>query len=138
MISLIYIVVIFLWIVYSYLEGQREAIYYDMASKMVVIPELHPLYVAQRGSVFIIISLLCAVNTGLISLFLMGFMILSFSPIHDSAYYITRNSLNRSVYPNTWKDDSTTSTAVFEIDFLGRKILAVLSILALIGFFINI
>ena len=135
---LLYISIVILWIGYSYLEGMREAIYYDMASKMVTIPELHPLYVAQRSAVFISISVLLAVNIGLISALFILFMVASFSPFHDSAYYITRNGLNPNVYPKSWRDDSTTSTAKFEIDFLGRKILFVLSILLLIVFFVNI
>lgn len=108
------ILVTILWIVYSILEGYREAFYFffeteDLQKK---VTDLHPYFACQRiivgglsafiavGLSNVLFTLICLVSLGLMFTFL-----------HDGMYYAQRNNLNKETYPKRWFDYSTTSTA---------------------------
>ncbi len=70
--------------------------------------------------------------------YLLG-IILIFPFIHDGVYYTFRNILNPFIYAKRFWDDSTTSTAVFEIKLPLRKIMFVIGLVCIwIYFFKNI
>lgn len=116
-------IVFVLWMFYCLYEGIREAYYYHATSLTGINKShnLHLLYTIQRT----IVLILCFFATGakfssMVELFALAYM---FPYMHDGSYYSKRNDLNVLIYPRRWKDDSTTSTAKFEIKYKGRMLM---------------
>lgn len=130
------IIILFLiWLLYSILEGIREALSdagnFDCDHK-------HDLYTVQR---FLMASSLVMVlyffsNLWLPCLFLSLSIVLGFSFLHNGFYFISRNFFaKQKLYPNGFK--SKGSTAVFELGFILRTVLLIISVgLILISFFL--
>jgi hypothetical protein len=127
-----------IWIVYSGLEGIREAIfyYYASSSRRKKIIEMHPMFAAQRGLIFATFSALLWVAgygwlVAVISFF--GYAGI-FSFIHDGAFFTTYNKLDSTIYKKQWFDYSTTSTSVMDkfLTPVNRTILAVVGLALII------
>lgn len=110
---------------YALFEGVREAFYYNESVKNEKQENIHWIFFIQRGLFAVI--LLCASNY-----FILCFFLLTFSFLHDGAYYFTRNKLNPAIYKNGFFDDSKTSTAVLELSLLQRSLLALGGILFIV------
>lgn len=98
-------------------EGFREAYYFSVKSKGNALKNVdeHPFFAMQRMIVLLISAIgIYANGCGLLdtSLIFIG-MCLVFPFLHDGMYYKTRNKLD-NIYPKTWLDHSTTSTAKTE------------------------
>lgn len=108
------IILYIIWSMYSFLEGFREAFYWDMKSKTSYTKDLdlHPFFALQRGLVIVLMFMLQWNNLGWLNSFLFCVcMSIAFPFIHDGVYYTTRNYLDKKIYPKTWFDQSVTSTA---------------------------
>lgn len=114
------------------MEGRREAYYYHSAVKTGDSTKfnLHSIFQIQRAIVLFIFILSC-INV-FISIAIAIAMISCFSFFHNGKYYSTRNELDNSVYPLKWKDDSTSSTAMFEIEYKERLFMLVIGVLIFI------
>ena len=115
MISLLFISLWLLWIVFMLYDAYEEAYlyYYGVKSKL-SIKELHPAFFTQRLIVAIIIIIPTLLITPIIwykiILFLCS-LILCQPFFHNGMYYLTRNKLDNKTYPKKWFAMSTTSTA---------------------------
>lgn len=112
------------WLFYAHLEGIREGHYYHSsvqtgdANKF----NIHDIFYVQRACVLGIIGVIP------FDWSLMIGCILSFSAIHDGAYYLQRHALDKNVYPEGWKSQSITSTAFFELNYKQRIFLLIVGI----------
>lgn len=100
------------WILFSALEGIREAYYFSVKSEGTKFKSFdeHPMFAAQRLLVISIFSVSCA--SGWLSwlAFCVSFSLI-FPMIHDGIYYETRRRLDK-IYKRGFLDHSKTSTAV--------------------------
>jgi len=87
---------------YASIEGIREAFYYH-ALKGSKSQNLHGIYWFQR----LIFAIFLYVAT---NFFILTFFVLIFSFFHNGFYFLTRNRLDRLIYPKKFIDFSTTST----------------------------
>lgn len=128
-VSAFYHIVIFsIWIWYSVMEGRREAYYYYSAVKTGDSTRfnLHAIFHLQRALVLFVCIISCA--NVFISVAFAVAMISCFSYLHNGKYYATRNKLDNSIYPLKWKDDSSSSTAVFEIQYKERLFMFIIGL----------
>ena len=58
---------------------------------------------------------------------------LIFPIVHNGFYYHFRHKLNTSIYPQGWKDQSTTSTALINFGFFARVMFAQIGLVLLIA-----
>lgn len=113
-------------LLYASVDGTRDAFYYHLSGFLYKkMPNIHWLYVIQRGLFAIILFFLT-------NFFVLIFFILSFSLFHNGFYYYTRNKLNDKVYPKRFIDTSTTSKAIIEFSFKERLLLFIFGIIFLI------
>jgi hypothetical protein len=121
-------IIVFNVLVYAYIEGIREALYYHEATKTndTIKRNLHSLFFSQR----LIVVCFCVLLNA--NYFLIASCVLMFSFFHDGSYYAERNRLNPAIYPKKFFDHSTTSTAFFEFSFTWRLILFIIGILLFI------
>lgn len=125
MITLKIISVILCWIYYSYLEGRREAFYYDaLTSSRARHPNLHLLFALQR----MVVLVFCLSITDY--MYATG-LVFIFPFFHDGVYYVERNKLNPNIYLKGFWDDSTTSTAFFEIGIALRVLMLIFGLIIL-------
>lgn len=114
------VLILLLSISYFLLEGKREAMYYHFKNQITGTDlKEHTLFTLQR-SLFLISLLIVFLSqlTPIINSLLFIFSLsLIFPYFHDGMYYLTRNKLNTFIYKKRWKDNSTTSTAKFEIKY---------------------
>jgi hypothetical protein len=97
-------VVYIAWVLYSIMEGAREAVFYAFRDHLkVFIYNEHILYTIQRA----IVLGICA--------YIDPWILLSgpfaFPFFHDGAYYTMRNFLDENIYTEGWFAQSDTSTA---------------------------
>ncbi len=138
------IIAYILWCVYAYFEGRREGYYYHDASITGSSSKynIHWIYFLQRGIVLALIEYNLArdIPVSLIGvchvLVLFAPFILSFSFIHDGAYYCQRNDLDATLYPKRWEDSSTDSTAFLEFSYKERLKDFILGFAIMIAMFI--
>lgn len=105
-----------LWVVYSILEGKREAYYfsYKMRTSLAqkkpakVINE-HVMFTYQRMLVVALACVSCYTDW-VNAILVVACLGASFPFFHDGMYYVTRKELD-NLYPKGWFDQSTTSTA---------------------------
>lgn len=103
-----------LWICFSALEGQREAMYWRILGMTSVTPSIeHKLWTCTRMTIVAMIALGATTqNNNIFSLMIYILcLVLSFPFIHDGFYYLARHKLDNSIYPKGFWDQSTTSTA---------------------------
>lgn len=115
-------------VMYASFEGAREAFYYHALNGVKSI-NIHWIYVVQR-------ALFAGVLFAVTNYFILLFFICSFSFFHDGFYYYTRNKLNKNIYTKRFTDESTTSTAIFELNFPIRVVLLLFAVAFLILNFI--
>lgn len=119
------------WLAYANLEGIREAYYYKMSSHSNFrAPNLHPSFFMQR---FFVATVCCVPLNNILLLIPMA---LCFSYIHNGSYYCERNDLDYFLYQKRWRDNSTTSTAIFEFSYKNRLIQFIVGILAFVSLLI--
>lgn len=128
-----------LWVLFSILEGRREAFYFSYKMKASITlqkglkTDEHVMFTIQRALVFALAATACYSNLLNTSLILFSLM-LSFPFFHDGMYYFTRNRLD-GIYSKKWFDQSTTSTAKSDkfnfFNPISRTILFGLSILGI-------
>ena len=112
MIYIIYTLIF--WVMYSTLEGLREAFYWHykgIASSTDGV-DLHPIFTLQRGILLFTLMFFMWVtlsSTVGVLIFLANALLFSF--FHNGMMYLFRNKLDSKVYPKKWFDQSTTSTA---------------------------
>lgn len=123
---MIYICLI-LWIVYSIIEGKREANFWhhlikSTDYKIFKDKDSHPLFAVQRGLMLVALSLVSylILDSILLALYLFIMNCLIFSFFHNGSMYLERYKMSQMVSPNDsskwiyrmgWWDQSTTSTA---------------------------
>jgi hypothetical protein len=102
-----------LFLVYSLIEGVREAYYYHYKWKVVTynVHDEHAMFTAQRAIAVVSISMMGYPIMGWWCLIVIASMALCFPFVHDGAYYDTRNKLDESVYRKGFFADSKTTTA---------------------------
>lgn len=110
-----------LWLIYSFIEGKREAQYFYMklkstvANSMLFKQDEHKLFTIQRLTVAaLVIFLLWGAG---INIFNCGIILTCFGAcfpfIHDGEYYVMRHQLD-GIYPKGWFDQSTTSVSLMD------------------------
>lgn len=122
------LIVVSLTLVFGYLyaifEGIREGYYFHSAVKSGDVFEynLHSLFWVQRSIVMFSLASFISLITlsGIVTLGYIVSSMMCFSLWHNGAYYATRNNLNPAIYKKRFKDNSITSTAVFEFSFQKR------------------
>jgi hypothetical protein len=119
-----------LWILYSLLSGVKDGVLYHLKdfNRELNFNE-HIIYTLERTVVCILIVLLCN------SVIIIPSLLLSFSFVHNGAYYTTRNKLNSMIYPKRWFAQSTSSKAkLTNINTpINRTILFVLGVLIVLA-----
>lgn len=118
--------VLAIWIIYSILEGWREAPFWHHRIKSLDYiyfkdVDRHPLFSAQRGIVLITLFLLTYYIDGVwVALFLSVMNMLIFSFFHNGMMYTIRHQMSKIVSPEDetkwiynkkWFAQSTTSTS---------------------------
>jgi len=95
------------WILYSIVEGVREAYYFDNFPRPTKF-NIHIIFMLQR-----ILVLMYAVD---VFHWTIGIVYACFFPFfHDGAYYFTRHMLNKGVYAKGfWDQPSKSSTALMD------------------------
>lgn len=122
------LLVLFIWIIYSMIEGKREANYWHHkvnSSQYPIFQSVneHGLFMLQRGLVLILISIVVHLITGnlLWVLYFITMNSLIFSFFHNGSMYNERYLMSKKVNPDKpslwvynkrWWAQSTTSTAV--------------------------
>lgn len=133
MIVAISILLFFVWIVYSHLEGFREGVHFH--NRMTASPkdnlEMHPWFAFQRALMLSVTGIACYFLTLhiLYSIFFVVSAILVFSLFHDGAYHMTRNDLNSTIYEDRWFANpisKTASSAKIDFNFNARFILGLI------------
>ena len=120
------LIVIAIWITYAVYEGKREAYYYQLVAVMGVIrPNIHWIYALQRGLFLVVIGL------GLWSITIPIALAFIFPFFHDGFYYMKYNDLLPTVYKKRFIDQSTTSTAVMEFNWVTRCVMFAIGVLSL-------
>ncbi len=110
-----YILLYIIWILYSLLEGKKEAHYFSykmraVISKKTVVLKVdeHVWFTLQRA---LVVSLIFFMNFSILHVFfLLLSLALCFPFFHDGMYYVQRKKLD-GIYPKGFFDQSTTSTA---------------------------
>lgn len=145
---MIYICLV-LWIMYSVIEGKREAIFWHhriKSSDYTLFKNIdrHPLFTIQRG--LMLMSLALASYYILDNILLVGYLfimnVLIFSFFHNGSMYLERYKMsvvanidepNRWVYEKGWWAQSTTSTA-FSTKFMTPLSRTIQAIIGIIGY----
>ena len=118
------ITAILAWILYSVFEGIREGYYFN-ANPTPTKFNIHILFNIQRIAVLTLIFIIAG-NIWIACCFMFPF-------IHDGAYYMTRNKLNKDVYlKGFWDNPSSTSTAILDFELWKRIFLFSFSILLIV------
>lgn len=63
-----------------------------------------------------------------------GSCVLMFPFLHDGMYYVTRNRIDPTKYPDGWLSESTTTGAYVSFNAIERVMFAVVSVLTIITF----
>lgn len=127
------------WIVFSLLEGFREAYYWlfkETSNYTKPVKDLHKYFATQRIIVGLIFSLFCAPKFDLSFIWFLNYSIylislgLVFVFLHDGQYYATRNDLDNTAYTKRWMDYSKESSALTErfLTPINRSIMLILGI----------
>lgn len=119
------------WVTYCMCEGKRDGYFYFLSPNgFEKYGDLHKLYTVQRTCVVVglLIADYCMGNW---QMTLLGFFILalSFSYLHNGAYFAKRNDLNPMQYLKRWRDDSSTSRALINFRYINRLIQAIISLI---------
>ena len=127
------VILIILMTLFAIASGIVEAILWSKMGTHATKWNEHIFIVFQRG-VFFLTFIICAYfeHTAKNIFLIFSFAILSYPYFHDGAYYWFRNVIDNKIYPKRWKDDSTTSTAIIEIDYKKRVALLILGLIALL------
>lgn len=123
MIIAILIILPVLWLIYAALEGVKEGYLYNYRDEndLAYGKDLHPLFTFQRVAVIAIaaIPLLIPGKWYFAPIALVG-LALVFPLVHDGYYYLTRNKIDETIYPQGFFTDRSTSTAKISLSRIQR------------------
>lgn len=132
------IILLVFWILEALSFGKQDAhLYHDrMTSTNPDKENIHYLFAIDRFVLLVLISWVhfishSVLNTGVFASSLM----LLYSFFHNSAYYATRNSLDKKVYPKKWLDSSTTSESFLEFNLISRVFMAIVGAIGIFSTF---
>lgn len=127
------ILIIIMMTLFAIASGIVEAILWSKLGVMATKWNEHIFIVFQRGLMFLIFLLAAYFDYSPKTIWLiLTYSILSYPYFHDGAYYWFRNVIDNKVYPRRWKDNSTTSTAIIEINYKTRVIFLILGLISLL------
>lgn len=119
-----------LFIIYSYLEGVREADYFHFRWKHEneVVADEHLKFTLQRTVVAILGAISSTILWGWFGLLFIPCAALVFTFIHDGSYYKRRNTLDSTVYKKKWYDQTSSSSAKISLTPVIRTVLFILGV----------
>lgn len=127
------------WIGYALIEGIQEGYFYDYRN--IASPtkkqNLHWMPFLERGIVIVLIGFLNYTQEDTLfpmlknGIFIFSLMLI-FSFFHNGIYYLTRNKLDKNIYPKKWFENSATSEATIELSFISRTLMAITGLLGVI------
>lgn len=115
------------WIAFAIVCGILEALYYSRVyrHKIKRIKFDHAIFTGIR--IIAVLPLLYFTFSFSWQFFVGGILLMMVFPFfHDGAYYKMRNILD-GVYPKGWIDNTTTSDAKINLNFINRTILLIVS-----------
>lgn len=126
-----------IFVLFSLVEGVRDGFMYHYRSMSSDNRyNIHWLFTIERSIVVFSLSLILLLyrhDTSIVYATTFGCSIsLIFSFLHNGSYYTTRHFLNKEIYPLTFFDDSTTSTATFELSVAHRIVLAIIGFIGIV------
>ncbi len=143
--------ILIIWILYSLLEGKREAIFWHHRIKssdyqIFKSKDRHPMFMLQRGLVLLVCGLASYYMSGnlWLSFYILLMNMLIFSFFHNGVMYNERNKMSREanptdsrkwIYLKGWWDQSKTSTAKLT-KFMSPISRTIQAILGVIGYVI--
>lgn len=132
-----------IWVIYSLLEGVRDAFYYNSENKSSSTNtsryNIHWIFFVCRVCVWMLIGIIIYFSNqnNTLTLFLFSISLsLIFSYLHNGIYYYMRNQLDPTIYQKAWFDDSNSSTAILEFDYKTRTLMMIIGILSIVVSFI--
>lgn len=132
---IIKLVLFCVWIGFSILEGLRDGNFYhaNLTSINSVKHNLHWIFVCTRTIVFGLIGWICLEHFSIFSsiIFIVS-LALIFSFVHNGIYYVTRNRLNKNMYPKGFLANSNSSTAKIELNSITRTVMAVIGLIGVV------
>jgi hypothetical protein len=128
-----------LWLAYSLMEGTREGFLYAYrdADDPGYAKNLHPLFTAQRAVVVLalLLPMLVISKWYFAPIAALSWMMV-FPLVHDGFYYMTRNDLDGSVYPDRFRTNRNTSTAKISFESFFRRIYLAMAACVVYGIFV--
>lgn len=127
-----------LFILSASIEGYVQSHYYALFPYEKKHRDLHPFYIVMRGVLILTMGYLTGIYyesliTGAVFAFDLACM---FSFFHNGFYYLTRNKLDKHVYPKGFWDKSTTSDS-WNPDVFTRTFLAIFGVVGNVLIYIN-
>lgn len=120
------ICLILAFVVWALMEAYKDAhLFHNQSIVSPAQTPPHALFTAHRLIFGALVYYICQDWLFCLSL------ILCFSFIHNSFYFHLRHKLNPEIYPLGWKDDSITSSALFDLSFFARVVLAQIGLVLL-------
>lgn len=108
-----------LWLVYSALEGVKEAYLYNYrdSDDLAYDKDLHPLFMVQRAAVMLMAYIaFIQVSTWYFALIPLLAFAFVFPLVHDGFYYWEYHRIDEKIYPHGFVTDDNTSTARLSIE----------------------
>lgn len=114
------------FIIYAFMEGEREADYFHFRwfKEEQVVKDEHIRFMLQRSIVAIIAVGCSYLQLRWFGLILLPALAFVFPFFHDGAYYRKRNVLDNSIYKKGWMDNTTSSSAKISIGPVLRSVFA--------------
>lgn len=132
------IILILAWVNIALAEGMRDGFYYHarMTSTNCDKHNIHWLFTFERAIALGLICWIHAISHSLLNTGVFAFsLILIFSFLHNGRYYMTRNFLDKNVYPKGWWDSSTTSESFLEFSAVARTFMAIVGVMGVVASF---
>lgn len=131
---IIKIILIFVWILASVIEGLRDGFFYHFrnVSSAINKKNTHWIFVIERGIILSLIVWIHRMSNSFIntSVFTLA-LIMIFSFIHNGIYYKMRNYLDKSIYPKGFWSSSVTSEATMEFNLVARVFLFITGLIGI-------
>lgn len=134
--------VLILWILYAFLEGKREAIFWHHRIKSSDYQKFkskdrHPMFMLQRGMVLLLggIATYYMSDSIILTSYIFVMNMLLFSFFHNGAMYSERNNMSNTTYMKRWWAQSKTSTAKLT-KFMSPASRTIQAIIGVIGYIV--
>lgn len=108
--SLLFLPIVAIVAIYTIYEGIREGYYMHYRMNYAnAVENLHTIFTIQRALVYLLsTSLFFLTMNPVIAIFATIGIILIFSFIHNGTYFLTRNNIDKKIYPKRFFDDTVT------------------------------